>query len=62
MDRLTNKAKFRSRKLDPKRQLPIKRHYDTPDLDEENAANRTSFEITTGVEKEEEEVEKQRHL
>jgi hypothetical protein len=48
------KPKFRSRKLDYRRPLPIYQASDIPDLDEE--AHRAVPVVATGVEKEEEEV------
>lgn len=53
---LPNKPKFRSRKLDFKKALPIHFAEDLPDLDEDSSINRTVPIVATGVEKEEEEV------
>jgi hypothetical protein len=49
-----NKPKFRSRKLDFKKALPIRHAEDLPDLDDEGS--RAVPIVATGVEKEEEEV------
>jgi hypothetical protein len=49
-------AKFRSRKIDLKRGLPIHRVWDIADLDENSFINRAIPTVETGVEKEEEEV------
>ena len=51
---MSSKPKFRSRKLDNKRPLPIIHESEIPDLDDE--AHRAAPIIATGVEKEEEEV------
>lgn len=47
--------KFRSRKLDGKRVLPIYRASQLPDLDDTLSLSRTLPQVSTGVEKEEEE-------
>lgn len=52
------KNKFRQRKLDFKRPLPIKRWTEIRDIDEEALNHRPTFDVNTGVEKEEEEVKK----
>jgi hypothetical protein len=51
---MLSKPKFRSRKLDFKRALPICYAEDLPDIDDE--ANRAMPTVATGVEKEEEEA------
>ena len=50
------KNKFRQRKLDFKRPLPIKRWTEIRDIDAEALAHNPTFDVNTGVEKEEEEV------
>ncbi|RKP33451.1 enhancer of polycomb-like-domain-containing protein, partial [Dimargaris cristalligena] len=50
-----SKAKFRSRKIDFKRPLPVYRASELPDLDDASVLQRTSQLVETGVEKEEEE-------
>ena len=52
---MSGTAKFRSRKLDFKRLLPVHREWQLIDLDKELSQNRTAI-VETGVEKEEEEV------
>ncbi|KAJ1926731.1 Enhancer of polycomb-like protein 1 [Tieghemiomyces parasiticus] len=50
-----SKAKFRSRKIDFKRPLPVYRASELPDLEDATALQRTAPLVETGVEKEEEE-------
>lgn len=51
------KPKFRSRKIDQRRAMPIYRPYDVPDMDEgNNNVQRSVAAIETGVEKDEESV------
>ncbi|KNE60187.1 hypothetical protein AMAG_18482 [Allomyces macrogynus ATCC 38327] len=52
-------TKFRSRKLDPRRSLPVYRASQLKDLDDATTLARTLTEVATGVEKEE---EKELHL
>ncbi|ORX99523.1 hypothetical protein K493DRAFT_406218 [Basidiobolus meristosporus CBS 931.73] len=49
------KAKFRSRKIDDKRPLPVYRASEIPDFDEVANTQRSVPQVETGVEKEEEE-------
>jgi hypothetical protein len=49
-------SKFRSKKLDFKRPLPILKADQIPDLDDESIISRAVPAVATGVEKEEEEV------
>ena len=51
---MSTKPKFRSRKLDYKRPLPLYHAQELPDLDDD--AHRAVPIVATGVEKEEEEV------
>lgn len=56
MSRDTTHNSLRSRKLDYRRQIPVFKHYEVPDLDESASINRSIVQVATGVEKEEEEV------
>lgn len=47
---------LRSRKIDPKKAMAVLRYDEVDDLEELSAINRSLAKVSTGVEKEEEEV------
>lgn len=49
-------ARFRSRKVVPKQNLVVYREHEVPDIKESGTSHRSESVVTTGVEKEEEEV------
>jgi hypothetical protein len=53
---LERKPKFRSRKLDFNRALPVYRHDEVNDFDEFEEPTRSVAQVATGVDKEEEDV------